>query len=183
MNYGNKLLGVALLAGLTLNGSTQAWSFSALPFLEAAQEVPNDSNLGLLNRLGALVEGTKTLGTNTKWLSDSINYVGRPEVVDVLNKLANAINYVGRPDTLETIKDLTAATNKLTEQGVKINTGSLKALTVCGTGAVAALCGIGIITHTALRDDAKNARTKYIAGTCLTAFGIASVLASNWLNK
>lgn len=172
-----------LISGLVLNGSTQAWNFSAVPFSEAGQEAAGENSPGLLNRLSSLYEATKNLATNTKWLSDSISYVGRKEVVDALNKVGDSINYACRPDTLQAIKDLSDATNKLTNEGVKINTGSLKTLALCGTGAVAALCGIGIITHTALRDDAKNARTKYIAGSCLTAFGLATVLASNWLNK
>lgn len=179
-----KITYLALVVGLALGGSTQAWpSFAAFPFSEVTNEATGEANPGLLNRLGALYEATKSLAKNTKWLSESINYVGRKEVVDSLNNLGESINYVGRPETLKTLNDLSESAKDLTTKGVKINTDSLKTVTICGTGAVAALCGLGIITHTALRDDAKNARTKYIAGSCLTALGLASVLCSTWLNK
>jgi hypothetical protein len=178
-----KITFFALINCLALSGPAQAWpSFAALPFSEVTNDGTGETTPGLLNRLGALYEATKSLAKNTKWLSDSITYVGRKEVVDSLNNLGESINYVGRPETLKTLNNLTCAANDLTNKGVKINTDSLKAVTICGTGAVAALCGIGIITHTALRDDAKNARTKYIAGSCLTALGLASVWCSTWLN-
>ncbi|GMU19226.1 MAG: hypothetical protein AMXMBFR12_04180 [Candidatus Babeliales bacterium] len=167
-----KLIYIPLTLGLIFGGTAQAWpTIAALGF--GASEVTGEpgENGGLLNRLAAIYEATKSLAKNTEWLSESIKYVG------------NSINHVGRPETLQTINDLTNATTKLTTDGVKINTESLKTLTRCGTGAVAALCGIGIITHTALRDDAKNARTKYIAGSCLTALGLTSIWCTTLLNK
>lgn len=179
-----KLAYIPLALGLIFGNTAQAWpTIAALGF--GVSEVASEpgENGGLLNRLAAIYEATKSLAKNTEWLSESIKYVGRKEVVDALNNVGNSINHVGRPETLKTIHDLTTATTKLTTDGVKINTESLKALTLYGTGAVSALCGIGIITHTALRDDAKNARTKYIAGSCLTALGLASVWCTTWLNK
>lgn len=156
-----------LALGIALGGTVQAWPSLAalpftLPFIEANDA--NGENGGLLNRLSALYEATKSLSTNTKWLSESIKYVGREDVVKSLNNLAKS-------------------GNELTTEGIKINPDSIKQIALCSTATIAALSGIAIITHTAFRDDAKHARTKYTVGAGLTALGILSVLSSNWLIK
>lgn len=181
----SKIITYPILAiSLLISSQAQAAWISALGIAEAAQEASGpDNGNGLLKRLSSLYEATKSLAENTRWLSDSINYVGRKEVVDSLNHVGSSINYVGRPETLQTLNDLSQSAKDLSTKGVKINTESLKEITLCGVGAAAALSGIGIITYTALKDDAKNARTKYLVGVGLTALGITSVLCSNWLHK
>lgn len=177
----------ALTAGLISGSASQAWIFSAFPFTEAGTEANGEAGIGLTSRLKSLYDSTKTLADNTKWLADSINYVGRKDVVDSLNKVGNSINYVGRAKTLKTLDRLSQAAENLTNKGIKldtqIDTDSLAAASFCCTGIVVALCGVGVITHTALRDDVKNARTKYLVGSGLTALGIASIWCSTWLNK
>lgn len=155
-----------LAAGLILSANTHASVWSAFGLTEAAQEASSNTESGnsWLKRLGSLYEATKSLAENTKWLSESINYVGRPE-------------------TLQTLNDLSQSAKDLSTKGVKINAESLKQITLCSVGAAAALSGIGIITYTALKDDVKNAKNKYLAGAGLAALGIASVMCSNWLSK
>lgn len=52
---------------------------------------------------------------------------------------------------------------------------------ICAVGASLAACGLGIITHTILQDNAKKSRIKYAIGAGFAALGLTTILGSNWI--
>lgn len=98
-------------------------------------------------------------------------------ISESLDYAAYSIHYVGLYGT-PAINGLSKSINNLVYNGIY---KGVKSAGICATGVIAAACGLGIITNTVLNDTAKNKKTKYAIGAGLSALGIATVMASNWL--
>lgn len=106
----------------------------------------------------------------------------------IMDKGHAALHYIGRPEVVESLNNVSAATNNLTAHGIKHQhqlqpSNIIPQIGFGITGVIATVCGIGIITHTALQKKAEDAKRKYLIGTAMTAFGFFSLAMSGWLNN
>lgn len=76
------------------------------------------------------------------------------------------------------------AANNIAEKGIILHFGSDKIIPqmgFAGVGVLSSVCGLVVITHTALEKDQTDANLKYVAGAGMLGVGIASLAATAYL--
>ncbi len=100
-----------------------------------------------------------------------------------IHKGHEALTYVSRDEVIESLNGISAAANNLVTKGVYIHWGLLPEIGFCTLGCAASLCGLGLITHTALQDGQPNSTKKYSIGAGMIGLGIAAFFTSTFFGK
>lgn len=106
----------------------------------------------------------------------------------IVNRGAKALRYIGRDAVIDALNNVSIAANNLVKDGVQVkHTHSIQKSLIpqigfAAVGFLASACALGVITHTALQKDQKDAKRKYLAGAGLLTFGFASLVASYFMS-
>jgi hypothetical protein len=112
-----------------------------------------------------------------------------PGIIDSIHKnskafkyLGQGLYYIGRDRVIDALNGIYKAADNLVKYGVTLHFGPheiIPQIGFCTTGIIASACGLGVITHTALQNDQKDTKPKYLAGASMLGLGIASLAVSS----
>lgn len=158
----NTLLKLLAFLSILSCGFTQPYVPAALLATMTKTYVPT-ALLGAIPALGKVPEINLGIGDRVDKVTESLDYAG------------GSLYYVaavGKP----ALNNLSQSISDLVYKGF-MSAG------ICAVGASVTACGLGIITHTILKDNAKKPRTKYAIGAGFAALGLATILGSNWITN
>jgi hypothetical protein len=102
----------------------------------------------------------------------------------IVNKGSEALYYIGRDKVVDALNGVATAANNLVKNGITLHLGSDKVIPQIGfltTGIGSSVCGLYVITRTALQEEQKDAKFKYLAGAGMLGVGFASLAMTAYL--